>query len=165
MSENAGFVSPPEKSIFVPTQKIAYLGFLLHSEKMTVKLTEEKSKKLKLACEKILKQTFVTIRQLSRVVGIMVASFPGVKMGQLFYRRCDNLKSKALKENKGNYEAKVLLTEKVREDLKWWIHNIEKEQTRAQGAIRALAGRHVWKACVAGMPAQKKQKKTGREVT
>jgi hypothetical protein len=127
-SKDAGFTVHPEKSVFVPTQNITYLGFLIDSKTMTVKLPPERMQKLKAACENALSQKTLTIRQLEGVIGLMVASFPGVEMGQLHYRRCDNLKIKALKDANGNRENKVKLNEPVRQDLRWWISNIDYQQ-------------------------------------
>ena len=58
----------------------------------------------------------------------MVASFPGVQYGQLFYRRCDNHKTPAIKWEKGNYAAKISLPIGCKEHLKWWIENVETEK-------------------------------------
>ena len=66
---------------------------------MTVKLKEKKTLKLKAACVNLLRKREVTLLELAKVIGIIVASFPGVQYGQLFYRRCDNHKNKVLKEN------------------------------------------------------------------
>ena len=59
---------------------------------------------------------------------MMVTSFPAVQYCQLFHRRCDNLTNKGLKESKGSFSAKVGLTASVKEDLQWWIEDIEKEK-------------------------------------
>ena len=39
-----GFTIHPGKSVFVPTQKITFLGFIIDSVKMTITLTEGKKK-------------------------------------------------------------------------------------------------------------------------
>ena len=124
MSENTGFIVHPVKSILEPTKLITYLGFWLNSSTMTVKLTNEKATKLKLACQTLLDKNLVTIKHLASVVGLMVASFPGVQYGQLFYRSLDNFKTKALKRARGEYSAKTKLPEICVGDLKWWIENI-----------------------------------------
>ena len=40
-----GFTIHPDKSAFVPTMKIKFLGFIIDSVKMTIILTEERKKK------------------------------------------------------------------------------------------------------------------------
>ena len=58
----------------------------------------------------------------------MVASFPGVQLGQLFYRQLDNAKYAALKHSKCDYEAIMTLPLSLncKEDLNWWIQNVQK---------------------------------------
>jgi len=51
----------------------------------------------------------------------MTSSFPGVMYGPLFYRQLEIEKSKALKVNYDNYDAKMKLSNTVKDDLKWWI--------------------------------------------
>ena len=45
---------------------------------MTVKPTAEKAEKIKGACEQLLSQEVVTIKELSQTIGIMVSNFPAV---------------------------------------------------------------------------------------
>ena len=44
--EKLGFVNHPLKSVFIPTQEIVFLGFLINSHSMTIRLTVEKKTKL-----------------------------------------------------------------------------------------------------------------------
>jgi hypothetical protein len=153
MSQNAGFTIHATKSVLTPTQRIVFLGFWLNTVDMTVKLTDEKAKKLKHACENILQKDTISLQNLAEVIGMMVASFPGVQYGQLFYRQCDNLKNKGLTENRGDYSAKTLLTAPVISDLKWWINNIETEckvikQPSPRIVIETDASNTGWGACV-----------------
>ena len=46
---------------------------------------------------------YVEILQVSQLLGFMVASFPGVEYGPLFYRSLENDKIDALRESRGNY--------------------------------------------------------------
>ena len=125
LSVNAGFVVHPIKSVLYPAQKIVYLGFVLDSVHMTVQLTPERAVKLKNACSSVLGKREFPLQDLAQVIGLLVASFPGVQYGQMFYRRCDIHKNKVLKEGRGNYSVKTTLPEECKEDLRWWIDNIE----------------------------------------
>jgi hypothetical protein len=155
LSRRAGFMIHPLKSILTPTQKIVYLGFWLDSTKMTVKLTAEKATKVRDACTWLLQARTLTIRELTKVIGLLVSSFPGVKHGQLFYRRCENHKTKALKENKGRFDAKITLPNTCTEDLEWWVNNIETEEKtitnpKPSMVIETDASNKGWGACVKG---------------
>ena len=84
---------------------------------MSVRLPAEKAEKLKMSCEQLRSQKSVTLKELPRVIGMMVASFPGVQYGELFYRRLDNLKNKAVKDNRGRYDVEVKLMIEIKRIL------------------------------------------------
>ena len=92
---------------------------------MIVSLTTTKAQKLKKACQKLLSQSHPTIRAVSEVIGILVASFPGVEMGPLYYRHLENDKIAALKANFGQYDAVMTVSSTSRLDLQWWVDNVE----------------------------------------
>ena len=155
LSQKAGFKVHPSKSVLVPTQRITYLGFWLDSAKMTVKLTAQKAAKVKSACQMLLSTNLVTLRNLTKVIGLLVSSLPGVKYGQLFYRSCDNHKNKALKLNNGNFDSKTTLTDKCKHDLEWWAKNIEHQEKpiivpKPSIVIETDASNTGWGACIKG---------------
>ena len=121
----AGFVVHPDKSIFTPAQIIEFLGFIINSILMTITLTRSKAVTLRELCEQLVSYNKPKIITVAKVVGKMVAAFPGVQHGPLFYRLLDNEKTAALKLSKGNYQAKMKLSIQAKEDLLWWIENIE----------------------------------------
>ena len=47
MLDNPGLVIHPEKSVFIPQQKMIFLGFVIDSVRMIVMLTEDNIHKLK----------------------------------------------------------------------------------------------------------------------
>ena len=53
-----------------------------------------------------------------------MACFPGVEFGQLHYRHIESNKIQALKENSGNFDAQMKLSDYSLADLEWWIQNI-----------------------------------------
>ena len=123
-SDKAGWVVHPEKSMLDPEQERIHLGVIINSVKMTVSLTEERKAKMTQSFMNVLEnQNNVKIRKLAEAVGLMVASFPAVVYGKLYYRRCDNFKTLALKQNQGNYEARVRIPAGACDDLRWWLHN------------------------------------------
>ena len=50
------------------------------------------------------------------LIGNLVASFPVVPYGQLFYRQLEKEKITMLKSSKGNFEARATLSELARSD-------------------------------------------------
>lgn len=122
--KNLGFVIQEEKSCLNPSQQLEYLGFVLNSMTMTVKLTHARVEKVVKACEKLLNDSHPTILNLAEVIGLMVSSFPGVEYGPLYYRSLDIAKTEGLRQNKGNFSGHILLNDTSIEDLKWWITNL-----------------------------------------
>ena len=77
--DKVGFIIHPEKSVLLPTQTITFLRFILNSSLMQVTLTPERALKLKKnACENLLAAASPCIRDVAKVLGLMVFCFPGV---------------------------------------------------------------------------------------
>lgn len=107
MLESLGFVIHKEKSV----QRIKYLGIEIDSKRMTVSLTDDRKNKIKQLCEKYKHRASGSIRNIAKLIGVFVASFPGVQFGPLHYRNIDKEKQLALIQNKGNWDAHMELTE------------------------------------------------------
>ena len=117
-----GFQIHPEKSVFIPTQCIEFLGFLLDSSTMTVRLTSTKNHKLVQMCQKFLQPNKnFTIRQVASLIGSLVSSFPGVEFGPLHYRALGADKDSYLRIHQGNFDALMCLSGAALEDLNWWV--------------------------------------------
>ena len=136
---SVGFTIHPEKSAVKPTQIVEYLGFLLNSTKMIVKLTDKKALRIIDVCKQFFsKDTVFTIRQVSSLVGSLVACFPGVEFGQLHYRHIESNKIQALKENSGNFDAQMKLSDYSLADLEWWIQNIATAERKINHGLPAI---------------------------
>ena len=70
---------------------------------MTVSLTPSKAMKVKSKAVELLHNQSPTIRTVFEMIGLMVASFPGVMYGTLYYRQLEIVKVAALKQNQGNF--------------------------------------------------------------
>ena len=67
-------------------QCIEFLGFLLDSASMMVRLTSPKRDKLVQMCQKFLQPNKLnTIRQVASLIGSLVSSFPRIEFGPLHY--------------------------------------------------------------------------------
>lgn len=123
--DSLGFVVHPEKSVFIPTQKLVFLGFTLDSVNMQVYLTPDKAVKLKQAATVMLHCKKPTIRDVAKVLGLIVSCFPGVAYGPLHYRYLERDKTIALNASKWNFDATMCISSQAGEELKWWIESIE----------------------------------------
>lgn len=74
-------------------------------------------------CSKLLKSTSPTIREVSQVLGYIISTLPGVMLGPLYFRHLEAVKSQVLKDNKRNFDASVVLDDKAKEELAWWIEH------------------------------------------
>lgn len=120
-----GFVVHPIKSQFVPSNEIEYLGFIINSVEMTVRLTDDKKEKIKCLCKSVLKSEKLTIRTVAQLLGNFTSSFPAVKFGALHYRFLECDKISALKYCKGDFDKCMSLSDRAIEDITWWHDNVQ----------------------------------------
>ena len=124
--DKLGFVIHPHKSVMIPTQEITYLGFVLNSTTMTIKLSDERRVKVIQACEAVLDGTAdYSIRNVARLVGLLISCFPAVKMGPLNYRCTEKEKVIALNKSNGNWDSFMLLSNEAKYEVHWWLKTIQ----------------------------------------
>ncbi|XP_067682740.1 uncharacterized protein [Haliotis asinina] len=123
--QDLGFIIHAEKSKLVPTQEIEFLGFVLNSVFMTIRLAPEKAQRVKLECSVLSDKQYARIQEVAHVIGLLVSSFPGVQYGQLHYRELEQAKTVALKRVCGNYDATMIITQAMRDNLDWWVEECD----------------------------------------
>jgi len=117
--EGLGFVINRKKSHLHPTQSIQFLGFLVNSEEMSVKLTEERVAEITTQCRRIQRAGSLSVRQLARLIGKMTATIPAVYPAPLWYRELQRLKNQTLQISQ-SFEATVMLSQEALSELEWW---------------------------------------------
>ena len=122
--DKLGLVVHPEKSTFIPTQVLTILGFVINSVAMTIQLTREKAAGLQNVCSELLEKSSLSIREVASVIGKIVASFPGVRHGALYYRQLEKDKSQALVRTNGNFDGLMSLSPQAKSELQWWIKHV-----------------------------------------
>ena len=122
--DSLGFIAHPEKSVFVPTKCIEYLGFIINSENMTISLSDIKKEKIRPLCTEILNEEFPVIPTVASLLGKFSSSFPAVQFGRLHYRALERDKIEALKFKKGNFDKKMTISSAGKDDIYWWLNNI-----------------------------------------
>ena len=65
------------------------------------------------------------IRQITKILGTFEASLPATKFGHMNMFYLQKCKNKALKQNKGNYEGFINLTENCISELQWWQKSVD----------------------------------------
>jgi hypothetical protein len=122
----AGFFLHREKSVYEPTQVITYLGFVIDSRVMTIRLPEKKEAKIRAAITQALHDAENNvpweIRRAAQLIGWLLAALPACRYGQGHFRSLENAKKWALFDNDFNYDAEdVLWSTQQQEDLQWWL--------------------------------------------
>ena len=64
------------------------------------------------------------IREVTSVIGRIVASFPGVMHGPLFYRQLEKDKCLGLQQAKGDFDADISLSQQAKCELQCWCDNV-----------------------------------------
>lgn len=104
-----GFFISVKKSVIMSTKNLQFLGFFINSETMHITLGAGKAADIKAFIADTLKQPLITIRHLAAVLGKLAATLPGNRYGQIFIKRLEKEKAKALKAKAYNYEGTLTL--------------------------------------------------------
>ena len=120
-----GLLIHPEKCLHIPSQIVTVLGFIINSLEMTIFLTTEKKTSLLELCHETMQSDQIKIRDLARLIGKLVSSFPCLANGPLFYRDLEMAKTEALKLKRGNYDGTMVLSDDMKSELQGWVNNLE----------------------------------------
>ena len=125
LADDLGFTVYKQKSVVVPTQQIIFVGFLICSVTMTVRLPPEKCLNMMELCKEILAARRITIRKFAQLIGTCVSVEPGVQYAALYYKSMEIERDKALKLHKGNFDAVICISDESRQCIQWWINNVQ----------------------------------------
>lgn len=131
-----GFCINKDKSVLVPTQCIEYLGNVIDTVTMTISLPVRRVLTLVQACEALMRQVVAQIRQVARVIGLLVAATSAVPLGKLHYRVLEKAKIAALQQAHGDFDASMLISADMKSELLWWCANAA---TQKRDIFRAAA--------------------------
>ncbi|MCG7879115.1 MAG: reverse transcriptase domain-containing protein [Candidatus Thiodiazotropha endolucinida] len=128
--KSLGFTVNKEKSIFLPTQRIVFFGFILDSVLFKVFLPEEKVEKIINLAKKLLEKPVVVIRNLASLIGLLVHAFYAVLEAPLHYRALERDKVRGL-DSSYDFDRSVNLSADSVSELKWWIVNVKLKNGKA----------------------------------
>ena len=115
--ESLGFLINYKKSTLVPTQRILFLGMLIDSTTMEFILPTEKSENIQRECRNLLKTQQPSIRQISRVLGLLEFTRPAIWSAPLHYRHIQLLQIESLRRT-CDFDTQVNLSRgEIRLDL------------------------------------------------
>ena len=65
-----------------------------------------------------------TIKDLASIIGTVISTVPAILYGKMHYRNSEKYKVKALKINKGDFKAPIIIRVLIKLELQWWFDNI-----------------------------------------
>ena len=123
--ENLGYIVHPEKTVTVPSQEIEFLGMVVDSSTMELRLPGQKLKKLRLETAKIKDQSATpSARELSRLLGKFNSVTRAVPPSPQFCRAIQRDLAIALEKSNQSYNAPCQLSPASKEELDWWTHQL-----------------------------------------
>jgi hypothetical protein len=128
--EGLGFIVNYKKSQLVPCQKIDFLGFLIDSTNLTLQLPGEKLRKIRKKCQNLLDRTEISVRELSKFLGLLTSSIQAIFQAPLHYRHLQRLKNTTM-TSEHSYEALLTLDTAAREEVLWWRDHLQGWNGRA----------------------------------
>ena len=117
--EGLGFIVNYNKSQLTPCQSIEFLGFLINSTNLTLQLPGEKLTKIRKTCKDLLEKTEISVRELSKFLGLLTSSIQAIFPGPLHYRHLQRLKNTTMTSEQ-SYKAILKLDSAAREEVLWW---------------------------------------------
>lgn len=121
--ESLGFVINEEKSVFIPTQRIKYFGFIIDSVLFKVFLTEKKIVKIETMAHYLLDKKSVKVRELASFIGLLINAFYAILEAPMHYRVLERYKVRTL-ESFNDFDSDLELDYKSLEEIKWWSNNV-----------------------------------------
>ncbi|XP_033223065.1 uncharacterized protein LOC117176832 [Belonocnema kinseyi] len=100
-------------------------SFDLDSRKFCIRLPQKNKESTRELVRSFQAKSKSKIRELAQLIGTLVAACPAIKYGWLYTKRLKREKYLALKSSNGNFNSSVILSDKAKEDLRWWLDNIK----------------------------------------
>ena len=122
-----GFITEDSKSVWEPTRRLEMLGLILDTEAAVVEIPEDKLDKIEGLAKSLLGKEQVTARALARVAGTVISvsrAFPYTKMCT---RELFNLID-AVHRGRWDWEEKVPVSLRAKEDAQWLLDNLRRRQ-------------------------------------
>ncbi|MCG8048881.1 MAG: hypothetical protein N0E48_25310 [Candidatus Thiodiazotropha endolucinida] len=97
LADDLGFTVHKEKSVVIPAQQIVFVGFLICSVTMTVRLPSAKCVDMIHLCKEILAAKTITIRKFAQLICKCVSVEPGIQYAALYYKEMEIERDESMK--------------------------------------------------------------------
>lgn len=122
--QSLGFIINLEKSTFVPKTSCKFLGNIIDSKYLEVRLPEEKKERIKKEIIKFKKLKRCKIREFARFLGLLTSACQAVDYGWLYTKDFERCKYLNLKKDE-NYDRFMTIPESLSHIFDWWLNNID----------------------------------------
>lgn len=122
--EKLGFIINYTKSNLIPGKESSYLGFVLDSKIMCLKLPQKKRNNILERTKKMLSTKNIRIRDFASFLGTLTAACPAIAYSWVYTKSLERAKYLALLKFNDDYDKFMAVPDSVREDLRWWQNNI-----------------------------------------
>lgn len=122
--ESLGFIINVEKSCFVPNKICKYLGFVIDSQLLELRLTPEKRQSIYNNLTEIIDLRRCTIRKFARLAGLLTSACPAIQYGWAYTKSIERCKYLALLRC-DDYDSLMTIPNYLQSDLKWWLHAVK----------------------------------------
>ena len=128
--QRLGFPINFQKSTLTPSLKCKFLGFIYDTESFCISINDDKKSRLLSLMNGIRHKTHSKIRDFAHIIGTIVSICPAIKYGWLYTKAFERAKFLALIKQKGNYEARMVLSDSLSSDFDWWINCLQSDNCR-----------------------------------
>ena len=119
-----GFLVNEKKSVFIPSQKIEFLGIVIDSNFLSFSLPVAKVTKVTQLCKKALRAEKLPLRQLASIMGNFSWAIPTVPFAQAHFRHLQRFYISESRRFGGDLNKVVSLSASAKADLEWWFSNL-----------------------------------------
>lgn len=118
--DSLGYIINKDKSHTIPTQEIEFLGLLIDSTSVSLKLTDAKQDAIIKWCKDAIKKDSLSLREIASVLGRFIWAVWAIPFSQAHYRNIQNSYINGLRLDNEELKSKISLNRGAREDLSWW---------------------------------------------
>ena len=119
-----GFIINWEKSIVTPQQTIEFLGIIVDTRRMLLRVPQRALIKIKSQCRRIAHRGGCSARELSALIGLLSFTKVAIPIAPLFYRALQFDLISTL-QSSNNYNQHVHLSQSSQANITWWMTKAE----------------------------------------
>lgn len=124
-----GFLINENKSSLSPSTSCKFLGVIIDSENLEVRLPRDKIIRIKTEINNFMKLKRCKIRTFAKLIGLLVSACTAVEYGWLYTKELERWKYLNLR-NQDDYNKYIDIPTSLFPDLHWWLNVIDNSSRR-----------------------------------